>query len=276
VRYKARDGLSIPGYLTMPRHPDGTKPPLIVDIHGGPFVEAEGWGYSPDAQLFASRGYAVLQPDFRGTHGYGDAFFKAGFRQWGLAMQDDVTDGVQWLIDTGKVDPDRVCLFGASYGGYATLWGLEKEPKMFRCGVAQVAVSDLELMFDVSWSDFMESERGGDTTYNLTVTIGDPSKDREKMRAVSPIYHTERIQAPVLLAYGASDRRVPLVHGKAMRSALEKYGKPYEWVVYDDEGHGFYKEENNFDFYRRVDAFLAKNLAPRAPPTATAAAATAQ
>lgn len=274
VRYQARDGLSIPAYLTMPRHPDGAKPPLIVDIHGGPFVRTEGFGFNSDAQLFASRGYAVLQPDFRGTQGYGDAFFKAGFRQWGLAMQDDVTDGVKWLIETGKVDADRVCLFGASYGGYATLWGLEKEPQMFRCGVAQVAVSDLELMFDVSWSDFMQAERGGDITNSLIRRIGDPSTDREKMRAVSPVYHTERIQAPVMLAYGASDRRVPLVHGKAMRSALEKYGKSYEWLVYDDEGHGFYKDENNFDFYRRVDAFLAKNLAPRPPSTTTAATTT--
>ena len=263
VRYVARDGLSIPGYLTMPKRPDGTKPPLIVDIHGGPYVDRQTFGYNPNAQFFASRGYAVLQPDFRGTLGYGDAFYKAGWKQWGLAMQDDVTDGVKWLIDTGRVDADRVCLFGASYGGYATLWGLEKEPDLFRCGVAQVAVSDLELMFDVGWSDFMAGETGGNTTNTLTRWIGDPSKDRDKMRAVSPILHAERIKAPLLLAYGASDRRVPLVHGKSMRSALDKYDKPYEWVVYDDEGHGFSKESNNIDFYRRVDAFLARNLAPR-------------
>ena len=277
VRYKARDGLSIPGYLTLPRKPDGAKPPLIVDIHGGPFVPAKGFGFDSDAQLFASRGYAVLQPDFRGTQGYGDAFARAGWRQWGLAMQDDITDGVKWLIDTGKVDPDRVCLFGASYGGYATLWGLEKEPQMFRCGVAQVAVSDLEMMFDVGWSDFMEGERGGNSTNYFTRTIGDPSTDRDRMRAVSPIYHTDRIQAPLLLAYGAADRRVPLVHGKEMRSALDRNHKSYEWLVYDDEGHGFYKEDNNFDFYRRVDAFLAKNLAARstvasAPANTTVAA----
>ena len=263
VRYTARDGLSIPAYLTMPRKPAGSKPPLIVDIHGGPFVGPTAFGYNAEAQLFASRGYVVLQPDYRGSKGYGDAFYKAGWRQYGLAMQDDITDGVKWLIEAGKVDPDRICLFGGSYGGYATLWGLEKEPGMFRCGVAFVALADLELKFDVGWSDYMKAEWGNNSTNMLTRTVGDPDKDREKMRAVSPLYHAERIQAPLLLAYGASDQRVPLIHGNRMRSALDKYNKPYEWVVYADEGHGFNKDENRFDFYRRVDAFLAKNLAPR-------------
>ena len=271
VRYQARDGLSIPGFLTLPNGVEPKKLPLVVMIHGGPYVSAQGAGYDDIAQFLASRGYAVLEPHFRGTRGYGDAFYKAGWRQWGLAMQDDVTDGVKWLIDSGRVDADRVCLFGASYGGYATLWGLAKEPKMFRCGVAYVAVSDLEMMFDVTWSDFMLAERGGDTTRTFTRWIGDPSTDRDKMRAVSPLYHADRIQAPLLLAYGAADTRVPLIHGDRMRAALDKYGKPYEWVVYDDEWHGFNKDANRYDFYRRVDAFLAKNLAPRPQPTTTAA-----
>ena len=274
VRYRARDGLSIPAHLTLPRGLEEKKLPLVVVIHGGPYVNRAHFGYDAYAQFFASRGYAVLEPDYRGTQGYGDAFYKAGWRQWGLAMQDDVTDGVKWLIDSGKVDADRVCLFGGSYGGYATLWGLEKEPQMFRCGVAFVAVSDLEMMFDVGWSDFMRSERGGDTTRTLVRWIGDPDKDREKMRAVSPLYHADRIQAPLLLAYGAADDRVPLVHGTRMRAALDKYNKPYEWVVYDDEGHGFNKDENRYDFYRRVDAFLAKNLAPRGAASAAAGATT--
>ncbi len=272
VRYKARDGLSIPGFLTMPRHPDGAKPPLVVVIHGGPYVPADGFGFDPQVQFLASRGYAVLQPDFRGTIGYGDAFYKAGWKQWGYAMQDDVTDGVKWLIDTGKVDADRVCLFGGSYGGYATLWGLEKEPQMFRCGIAQVAVSDLELIFDVGWSDFMAGERDGDSTNTFKRWIGDPSKEKEKMRAVSPIRHADRIQAPLMLAYGAADRRVPIVHGKEMRSALDQYDKPYEWVVYDDEGHGFSDDANRLDFYRRIEAFLAKNLAVRSGSSAAATA----
>ena len=273
VRYAARDGLSIPAYLTMPKHPDGKKPPLIVTIHGGPFTGSSGFGYNPGAQFFASRGYAVLEPDFRGTQGYGLAFEQAGWRQWGLAMQDDVTDGVKWLIDTGKVDADRVCLFGGSYGGYATLWGLEKEPAMFRCGVATVAVADLELMFDVQWSDFMRADLYNSSLNYFTKVLGDPDKDREKLRAVSPLFHTDRIQAPLMLAYGAADVRVPLIHGNKMRAALDKYDKTYEWVVYNDEGHGFNKLENKVDFYRRVDAFLAKNLVPRPQPTASTNAA---
>ena len=264
VRYTARDGLSIPGFLTLPKGVEARKLPLVVMIHGGPYVQAQGAGYDDFAQFLASRGYAVLEPHFRGTLGYGDAFYKAGWRQWGLAMQDDVTDGVRWLIDSGRVDADRVCLLGASYGGYATLWGLAKEPKMFRCGVAYVAVSDLEMMFDVGWSDFMRAERGGDMTRTFARWIGDPATDRDKMRAVSPLHHADRIQAPLLLAYGASDTRVPLIHGDRMRSALDKYNKPYEWVVYNDEWHGFNKDENRYDFYRRVDAFLAKNLVSRA------------
>ena len=263
VRYVARDGLSIPAHLTMPKRPDGAKPPLIVDIHGGPFVPASGFGYSPVAQFLASRGYAVLQPDFRGTIGYGRAFEQAGWKQWGLAMQDDVTDGVKWLIESGKVDPDRVCLLGGSYGGYATLWGLEKEPAMFRCGVAYVAVSDLELLFDVNWSDNNRGDLDNSAKNFYIRTIGDPDKDREKLREVSPLYHVERIQAPLMLAYGAADVRVPLIHGNRIRRALERNNKSYEWVVYNDEGHGFNKLENKVDFYQRIDAFLAKNLAPR-------------
>ncbi len=272
VRYKARDGMTIPAHLTLPVDREEKALPLVVVIHGGPYVRGGRFGFEEEAHFFASRGYAVLEPDFRGTKGYGDAFYKAGWRQWGLAMQDDVTDGVKWLVSSGRVDADRVCLFGASYGGYATLWGLAKEPQMFRCGVAFVAVSDLELMFDVGWSDFMSGERGGDTTRTLARWIGDPDRDREKMRAVSPVYHADRIQAPLLLAYGAADTRVPLVHGDRMRAALDRNKKTYEWVVYNDEWHGFNKDENKFDFYRRVDAFLAKNLAPRAAPVKAAAA----
>ncbi len=270
VSYRARDGLTIPAYLTMPKHPDGAKPPLVVIIHGGPFTSGYRYGYDGEAELFASRGYAVLQPNFRGTLGYGQAFAEAGWRQWGLAMQDDVTDGVRWLADTGRVDGDRVCLYGASYGGYATLWGLEKEPTMFRCGVAFLAVSDLELMFDVTWSDTMRYERGDSSTNYFRRTLGDPDRGRDALRAVSPDLHADRLQAPLLLAYGATDQRVPIIHGTRMRAALDDAHKPYEWVVYSDQQHTVFDPENRADFYGRVEAFLKKNLAPRA--TATAAA----
>ncbi len=275
VNYSARDGLNIPAYLTIPRGLSKNLP-LVIDIHGGPFIGGGQFGYDGRAQFFASRGYAVLQPDFRGTRGYGEAFYRAGWRQWGLAMQDDVTDGAKWLIANGTVDPDRVCLFGGSYGGYATLWGLEKEPDMFRCGVAYIAVSDLDLLFTASWSDTNQMDRDGSIKEWQIRHIGDPDKDKEKLRAVSPLYHADRIKAPLLLAYGASDRRVPMTHGNQMRSALDKYNKSYEWVVYPDEGHGFNKDEHKYDFYRRVDAFLAKHLAPRTKTASAAPPATSR
>ena len=184
-------------------------------------------------------------------------FLIAGFKQWGLAMQDDVTDGVEWLVKQGAVDKDRVCLYGGSYGGYGVLWGLIKTPELYKCGVAFVAVTDVSMLFDVNWdfiyrSDFMD--------YTAKDAIGDPQREAEKFRSVSPLYNADKLKAPVLLAYGGEDLRVPMKHGDQFRAALDKYGKPYEWVVYRQEGHGFNKDENLFDFYRRVDAFLKKYL----------------
>lgn len=257
VRYAARDGLEITAYLTLPRDLGDRKPPLVVVIHGGPWVRGFVWGFDTEAQFFASRGYAVLEPDFRGSSGHGWKLLSAGFKQWGLAMQDDVTDGVEWLIQSGIVDKDRICLYGGSYGGYATLWGLIKTPELYKCGVAFVAVTDLNLLFDISWSDMARSHF---SDYGARDVIGDPVKDAEKFRSVSPLANADKLKAPVLLAYGGLDTRVPFKHGYDFRAALDKYGKTYEWVVYAEEGHGFNRDENRFDFYRRVDAFLKKYL----------------
>lgn len=259
VRYAARDGLEIPAYLTLPKGSGGKNLPLVVDIHGGPWVAKQHWGFDPTAEFLASRGYAVLQPDFRGTEGYGWKHYSSSFKQWGLSMQDDITDGVEWLIKQGTVDKERVCLLGGSYGGYATLWGLAKTPDLYRCGVAFVAVSDIGLLFDITYSDFARSSYRW-LEYGARNRIGDPDKDREKFRSVSPLYNAENYKAPLLLAYGGADERVPLKHGTELRDRLDKLGKKYQWVVYNDEGHGFNKDENRFDFYRRVDAFLRQNL----------------
>jgi dipeptidyl aminopeptidase/acylaminoacyl peptidase len=172
-------------------------------------------------------------------------------------MQDDITDGVEWLIKEGVVDKDRICLYGGSYGGYATLWGLIKTQDLYKCGVAYVAVTDVNLLFDVNWADLTRSPF---LDYGAKEVIGDPDKDAEKFRSVSPLANADKLKAPVLLAYGGSDNRVPIKHGNEFRAALDKYGKTYEWVVYRDEGHGFNRDENRFDFYRRVDAFLKKYL----------------
>jgi dipeptidyl aminopeptidase/acylaminoacyl peptidase len=257
VRYKARDGLEIPAYLTIPKQSSGKNLPLVVEIHGGPWINKQSWGFNERAQFFASRGYTVLQPDFRGTRGYGKRHYEASFGQWGFAMQDDITDGVEWLVSQGIADRSRVCLFGGSYGGYATLWGLIKTPDLYRCGVAFMALTDIAFYFSFNRWDLGRAVWG---EYGARTLIGDPERDRDKFRSVSPIHHAERLKAPVLLVYGGVDQRVPLKNGTAIRSALDRHGKKYEWVVYDDEGHGFGAEKNRFDFYRRVDAFLKQHL----------------
>ena len=259
VHYSARDGLDIPAYLTLPKGPNDRKPPLVLIIHGGPWVRGYSWGFDTLAQFFANRGYAVLEPEFRGSLGHGWKLYSSSFKQWGLAMQDDITDGAEWLIREDIVDKNRICLYGASYGGYATLWGLIKTPDLYRCGVASVAVTDLNLLFDVDWSDLVGSPYRW-LDYEARDLIGDPKSDAEKFRSVSPLVNADKLKAPVLLAYGGLDHRVPIKHGNELREALDKYGKTYEWVLYSDEGHGFSKDENRFDFYRRVDAFLKKYL----------------
>ena len=259
VRYKASDGKEIPAYLTIPKQSSGKALPLVVDIHDGPWRRKQSWDFNSNAQFFASRGYAVLQPDFRGTFGYGWRHFESSLKQWGLAMQDDITDGVEWLVREGVADKNRICLFGGGYGGYATLWGLMKTPELYRCGVAFSAVTDIQLYFNITWSSLYWSPYDW-LDYGAKVLIGDPDVDRDKFRSVSPLYQAARLKAPILLAFGGVDHRVPLEHGTAFREALDRSGKKYEWVVYSHEGHGFNEDKNRFDFYRRVEAFLKQHL----------------
>lgn len=260
IEYKARDGLVIPAYLTIPKSSNGKNLPLVVDIHGGPFVRGETHGFDDLAQFLASRGYAVLQPNFRGTTGMGIKHFQSGWKQWGLAMQDDINDGVDALISEGVVDKNRVCLSGGSYGGYATLVGLAKSPSKFKCGIAYVAVTDLEILQSATWSDTNRAEEKKGTERFYKTQIGDPDKEKDLLRANSPLLLAEKIQAPVMLAFGGDDQRVPLIHGEKFRAALDKAGKKYEWVVYEGEGHGFNKDANRFDFYKRFENFLKANL----------------
>ncbi|OWQ88514.1 hypothetical protein CDN99_16820 [Roseateles aquatilis] len=254
-RYAARDGMQIPAQLTLPAG-DG-KPPLVVLHYGGPWVRPIHMQWDPVVQFLASRGYAVFMPAPRASTGFGDKLFRAGWRQWGLAMQDDVTDGVKQLIEQGKVDPKRICIAGASYGGYLTMMGLVKEPELFRCGVNWVGVTDPNFMFSVTWTDF--NRYGGPDTGRRRL-IGDPEKDAEQFRRTSPLQRAAEIKQPVLMAYGAQDVRVPMINGVKMRDALRSHNKNVEWVVYDDEGHGWRKEANNVDFWSRVERFLAANM----------------
>ena len=258
VSYKARDGLEIPALLAIPKREAAGKPPLVVVIHGGPFIPGNQLRFDTETQFLASRGYAVLLPNFRGTLGYGRKFAVAGFRQWGRAMQDDITDGVRWAIDQGYVDPQRVCLYGGSYGGYATLMGLVREPAMFRCGVATFAVTDPGLLFEPGWNRNIVFD---DVEAYMRRTLGDPS-DAQAFDAISPLKHAGAIKAPVLLMFGADDPRVAVVHGTRMRDALQANGTPVEWVLYGSEGHGLHKDADRFDYWRHVETFLARHLAP--------------
>jgi dipeptidyl aminopeptidase/acylaminoacyl peptidase len=257
VRYASRDGLTIPALLTIPADNTGKRIPLVVDIHGGPNVGATSWLYRNDVQFLASRGYAVLQPQFRGTNGFGWKFFSAGFRKWGDEMQDDLEDGVKWAVAEGIADPDRVCFFGASYGGYAAMWGAIKNAKLIKCAIAIAGVSSIDYMFDNAQTDISELAEKSTVMVEL---IGDPKTERVRFKRVNPLDNADQVGVPILLAYGAEDRRVPLVHGTDFRRALDRDGKPYEWVLYEHEGHGFSRDENLYDFYGRVERFLAKYL----------------
>ena len=262
VRYAARDGLEIPAYVTLPMGAATGKLPLVVLVHGGPNVRGGHWRWNAEAAYLASLGYAVLEPEFRGSLGWGRKHFEAGWKQWGLAMQDDLDDGVDWLAKQGTIDPKRVCIMGGSYGGYAVMLGLARNPERWRCGINFIGVTDINLLFEVGWSDFADSNY---LRYAAKDLIGDPVKDAAQFKATSPLAQAARIKAPVLMAYGTDDRRVPLIHGEEMRDALRKQGTPVEWVAYVGEGHGFLVEANRIDFYTRVAKFLDAHLGAKAP-----------
>jgi dipeptidyl aminopeptidase/acylaminoacyl peptidase len=260
VRYRARDGLEIPGYLTVPRSSTGKNLPMVVMIHGGPWVPGDTWYYNPEVQFFASRGYAVLQPNFRGTTRYGWKHFSSSFKQWGLAMQDDITDGVKWAVEQGVADPGRICIYGGSYGGYAAMMGLAKTPELFKCGINYAGVTDLKLFATAYWADYADSEF---TKYGMKAMVGDLEGDQERLSTTSPVEMAARIKAPVLMAYGAADRRVVPEHGTRMRSALEARGAKPLWMMVEGEGHGFREMKNQVSFYGAVEKFLAEHIGDR-------------
>lgn len=258
-RYKARDGLDIPALLTLPPGAQRTGLPLVVMVHGGPEVRGKSWGWSPDSQFLASRGYAVLEPEFRGSKGFGARHERAGYRQWGLAMQNDLADGVRWAIDKGIVDPKRVCIAGGSYGGYATLMGLVNDPDLYKCGINIVGVTDIGLLFDNGWS-FSDDVSREAKEHSMPEKIGDPVKDAAQFKATSPIQQAARITQPLMLAYGGVDRRVPINHGTAFRDAVMRTNKQVEWIEYPEEGHGWSLEKNRLDFWGRVEKFLDQHI----------------
>jgi len=252
-------------YVTKPH---GKGPWLtVVLVHGGPNLRGWSREWDAESQFLASRGYLVVKPEFRGSAGYGANLEGAGFRQWGLSMQDDIADATTWAASRGWSDARRTCIMGGSYGGYAALMGLVRYPDLYRRGVALAAVADIGMMYETWWSDQSDDWKG----FGMTVTIGDRDKDAAQFAATSPLKQAARIKQPLLLAHGALDRRVPIEQAQAMRAALEANHAPLTWLYYPEEGHGFYFQKDRFDYYRKVEAFLGANIGAGAgAPTAAA------
>jgi dipeptidyl aminopeptidase/acylaminoacyl peptidase len=255
VRYTSRDGLAINGYLTLPVGREPRNLPCIVNPHGGPWAR-DVWGFNPEVQFLANRGYCVLQMNFRGSTGYGRTFWEASFGQWGLKMQDDITDGVRWLVAQGIADPKRIAIYGASYGGYATLAGVTSTPDLYAAAVDYVGVANLFTFMNTIppyWKPLLPQFHD---------MVGDPDKDRVRMQATSPVMHADKIVTPLLVVQGARDPRVNKAESDQMVEALRKRGVDVQYMVKDNEGHGFQNEENQFEFYEAMEAFFARHLKP--------------
>lgn len=256
IAFRARDGLTIHGYLTRPAGLAGERLPLVLDVHGGPW-HRDVWGYDPEAQWLANRGYACLQVNFRGSTGYGKRFLNAGNREWGGKMQDDLVDAVRWAVERGVADPERVAIYGGSYGGYAALAGATFTPDLFRCAVAVVGPSNL-LTFIESippyWSSYLAM---------LHERVGHPERDAEFLRSRSPLFHVDRITIPLLVAQGANDPRVKRAESEQVVAAMREKAIPHEYLLFPDEGHGFAKPANRLRFHAAAERFLARHLGGR-------------
>lgn len=253
IQYTSRDGLTIHGYLTLPKGVEPKNLPVVVNPHGGPWAR-DRWGFNPEVQFLANRGFAVLQVNFRGSTGYGRKFWELSFKQWGKKMQDDITDGVNWLIKEGIADPKRIAIYGGSYGGYATLAGITFTPDLYAAAVDYVGVSNLFTFMNTIppyWKPMLEM---------LYEMVGDPKKDSTLLYDASPVFHVDKIKAPLFVAQGKNDPRVNINESDQIVNALKQKGVYVEYMVKENEGHGFRNEENRFDFYEAMEKFLKKHL----------------
>ena len=259
IEFQARDGLTIHGYLSVPPGVESGKLPMVLRVHDGPWYR-DRWGCSSEVQWLANRGYAVLQVNFRGSRGYGKDFLNAGNREWGGKMQDDLIDGVNWAISKGIADPDRIAVYGRSYGGYAALVGLSFTPEVFACGISTVGPSNL-----ITWMERLP-DYWKPLAPILYERVGHPVKDAEFLKSRSPVYKVDQIRKPLLIAQGANDPRVKKSESRQIVRALQEAGKVVEYIEYPDEGHGFARPENRLDFYARAEKFLATHLGGRYEP----------
>lgn len=256
ISYKARDGLTIHGYLTLPRGMEAKKLPLVVNPHGGPLVR-DAYSFDNDAQFLASRGYAVLQMNYRGSPGYGETFVQKGLRNIGRGMQDDIEDGARWAIAEGIADPGRVAIMGGSFGGYSAAIQPMRSPDLYRCAINIAGVTDWKTIIKY------DNERAPERKQVTTDSIGDPVADAAELDDISPINHADKLRVPMLLIYGKGDRTVPYDQFTRLKAALDKAHKPYEVLTRAAEQHGFSNLKNRVEMYKTIETFLAKNMAPK-------------
>ena len=259
VVIKSRDGMDLVSYLTLPPGVEAKNLPLVLNVHGGPWAR-DTWGYNPEAQWFANRGYATLQVNFRSSTGLGKSFVNAGDKEWGGKMQDDLTDAVKWAIQKGIADPKKVCIYGGSYGGYATLAGLVFTPDLYACGVDIVGPSNLKTLLQSFPPYWMPMKK------LFLKHIGDVESDEAVNKKCSPLFHAEKIRVPLLIGQGQNDPRVNIKEADQIVEAMRAKKLPVSYVVYTDEGHGFARPENRMDFYGRTEEFLGKELGGRVEP----------
>ncbi|RMD51542.1 MAG: S9 family peptidase [Ignavibacteria bacterium] len=254
IRFKSRDSLLINGYLTLPPGIEPKNLPVVVYIHGGPWTRVK-WGFDYVSQFLANRGYAVLNVNYRGSTGYGKKFFQAGFKEWGGKMLDDVNDGTKWLLEQKIADPNRIAVFGFSFGGYSSLMALAKNPELYSCGIDYSGIISVESLFESIpsyYTPFLEM------MYEM---IGNPKTEFEMLKKISPLYLTDKINKPVMIIHGKRDNRVKYDDVVKFVSKLKKNGTEVEFIVKDDEGHSFMNEENRIELFRKIESFLAKHLA---------------
>jgi dipeptidyl aminopeptidase/acylaminoacyl peptidase len=261
---RASDGMWIHGYLTLPKSPSNEPRPLVVLPHGGPHFVRDTWGFDPEAQLFASEGFAVLQVNYRGSGGYGEAYQEAGYLRWGDRMVEDIIDATRYTVRKGHADPKRICIYGASFGAYAAMQSAILAPELYRCAIGYAGIYDLTRL---DWSgDTGSSWRGRDYVHKVL------GQDRDALRKISPAYNADKLTARVFLVHGKQDRRAPIEHAERLRDALEERGRAPEWLVETREGHGFYDEEARERMYSRMVRFLHANLDVASAKTDNAAA----